>query len=199
MSEPLPSVKINLSRFDLNQNLALSESSFTRQRQVVSLGGGTSDRWEGLISTPLLYPTDVRTMMNFLVRTGLYGRFTMEHPDYDGPASGEPNGAVVGAGQSGKTLLCDGFTPSTLILSEGEYFQVRDEFKRVTADATSDGSGEVTFAFEPALRVSPADNDPVVLNSPLILAELLIVPSEETDSLGMGSFTIPFQEALISV
>lgn len=197
MSQPFPAVRINLSRFDLNQNRAVSESPFTRHRQVTSLGAGTADRWEGLITTPVLYPADVRLMMNFLVKVGLYGRFTMEHPDYSGPDSGEADGLVNGAGQSGKSLDCDDFTPSTLILSEGEYFQVGDEFKRVTADATSDGAGEVTFEFEPALRVSPADNDTVILNNPVFLAELMTLPSEETDELGMAPFQIPFQEAIV--
>jgi hypothetical protein len=197
VSEAFPDIPISVFGISLNQNIATFQSSFTRQRQKVPVAGGISDRWEGAIRTPPLRPVQVRTMMNFLVKVGVYGRFTIEHPDYSGAESGESIGLVKGAGQSGKSLLIDGFTPSTLILEEGEWFQVRDEFKRVTANATSNGAGEITVFFEPTLRVSPADNDPVDIGSPLMLCELMMMPSEHTDDLGMASFTIPYQEALV--
>jgi hypothetical protein len=198
MSEAFPAIPIRTFRLDLNENKALSESAFTRQRQVVSLGAGTSDRWEGVLSTPPLTEAQTRTMMNFLVKVGIYGRFTIGHPMYDGAASGELTGAVLGASQSGTSLIIDGVTPSTLIVREGEFFQVRDEFKRVAADATSNISGEVTVTFKPALRVSPADNDPVVFSTPKLLCELMTVPSEDLNFTRLAQFSVAFQEALIS-
>lgn len=197
MSEAFPDIPIRDFSFALNENKAVTESAFTRQRHSVSLVGGISDRWVGSLTTPVLRPSQVKTMMNFLVKIGQFGRFTLAHPDYDGPLSEETFGQVVGAGQSGRQLIADGFTPSTQILAKGEYFQVRTEFKRVTRDIDSDSTGEATLRFEPPLRVSPADDDPVDLVSPVLLLELLSVPSENTDDLGMQSFTIQFQEALI--
>jgi hypothetical protein len=84
-------------------------------------------------------------------------------PDYSAPASGYAGAdpAVKGADQLGTSLLMDGVTVSTLILSDGDYFEVNGEFKVCRADATSDGSGNVTVTFEPALRSAPADNAPV--------------------------------------
>lgn len=202
MSEPFPSsIIISKFGFALNENKAISESAFTRQRQVVSLSGGTADRWEGVIETaPLTTPAEIRTMDAFVTRVGLFGRFTLEHPAYDGPASGENSGFVMGASQSGTSLICDGFTPSTAIAEEGDYFQVRDEFKRLTADATSDGSGIVTFNFRPALRVSPADNDPVDLGSPVMLLELTSAPSHEIRAPRRAEpYILSFQEALVYV
>jgi hypothetical protein len=199
MTTTFPSLPIRSYRIDLNENKAITESQFTRQRQVVSLGAGTSDRWEGLVTTRRLKAAQIRTMMNFLVKTGLYGRFTMPYPDYAGAASGATLGAVLGAAQSGTSLIVDGVANSTLIVSEGEYFQVRDEFKRVAADATSNGSGQVTITFKPALRVSPANDDPVVFSTPKLLCELTSTPSEEVDFQRLAPFTISFQEALISV
>lgn len=199
MSTPFPGIPIKHFRLDFNENKARFESRFTRQRQVNSLSGGTADRWEGVITTPTLFPADVRTMFNFLFKVGLYGQFTIEHPDYDGPASGETLGAVQGASQSGTSLICDGFTPSITVAQEGDYFQVRNEFKKLTADAVSDVSGVVTFAFKPALRVSPADTDPVDLGSPVLLCELMTVPSEDTDEIGTMPFVIAFQEHFESV
>lgn len=194
MSEAFPSVKISDFRIDLNENKARFESNFTRHRQVVTIGAGTADLWEGVITTPALYPADVKTMFNFLVKVGLYGEFTIGDPDYSGPASGETTGAVNGSSQTGTSLDCDGFTASITVAEEGDYFQVRNEFKRLTADAESNGDGEVTFNFEPALRVSPADNDPVDLGSPVILCELMTMPSKDTDHLGMQAFVLAWRE-----
>lgn len=199
MSEPFPDIRIKNFRLDLNENKARFESPFTRQRQVISLGAGTADRWEGVITTPELYPADVKTMFNFVVKVGLYGQFTIEHPDYGGPESGEFLGAVAGTGQSGISLVCDGFTPNIVVAREGDYFQVRNEFKRLTANANSNGTGVVTFNFRPALRVSPAHTDPVDLVTPLLLCELLTIPSEDTDELGTQAFTLAFQEVLSGV
>ena len=195
--ESFPDIPIRTFRFELNENKATSQSAFTGQTRSVSLSGGVSDRWQGSLTTPLLRPAQVKTMMTFLLKVGLYGRFNLKHPDYSGASSGEIVGLVNGAGQSGRTIQADGFTPSTVILREGEYFQVRDEYKRATRDITSNSSGEATLRFVPPLRVSPANNDPVDLSTPEMLVELLTVPSEDTDHLGMQAFTIQFQEALV--
>lgn len=201
MSTPFPTtIPITDFRIRLNENKARHESQFTRQRQVVTLGGGTSDRWEGNIITPALFPDKVKVMMNWMVKVGLYGEFTIQHPEYNGPVSGETLGAVQGAGQSGKSLICDGFTANVTVAEEGDYFQVRDEFKRLTAAAVSDGLGAVTFSFEPALRVSPADNDPVDLGSPVLLCELLTEPEEDTDLIGVSKpVNIAWREVLSGV
>lgn len=193
-----PSVPIRSYRIDLNQNKAISESSFTRKRQVVTLSAGTSDRWEGFVTTPRLQSANRIALVNWLFDTGLYGQFTMPHPDYSAPASAQSNGSVLGGSQTGISLIADGFSNSTLILAKGEYFQIGNEFKRVTADATSNGSGEVTINFLPALRVSPDDNDTLVLNNPVMTLELLNNPGEEMDYMRLPEFTIQFQEALIS-
>src|SRR5690606_27994358 len=89
MSTPFPSIPIRRFRLDFNENKAVSESLFSRKRQSVSLGAGTSDRWEGLIETPRLSPDDVRTLFGWAVAVGLYGEFTIADPDYPGAASGE--------------------------------------------------------------------------------------------------------------
>ena len=191
-----PDIQIRSFRIDLNENKSITESLFTRRRQVISLSNGTADRWEGLLTTPLLQPVNFRKMMNFLVGTGLHGQFTIAHPDYDGPVSGEEDGAVDGSGQKGSSLNVRLFTPNTTILREGEWFQIGNELKRMTADATTDGFGDATLNFKPPIRVSPIHGDPVIVESPVLTAELTIIPGEETDSLRMAPFTVSFQEAL---
>ena len=72
---------------------------------------------------------------------------------------------VKGASQTGTTLNCDGAALSTTVLVKGDYFEVNGELKVITADCTSDGSGDITLTFAPSLRSSPADNAPVTIEN----------------------------------
>jgi hypothetical protein len=199
MSTAFPSsllTKILRMRRDLNENKAIFESLFTRERQVVSLSGGTSDRWEGILETVSLKPSEVRVMEAFLHQVGIYGEWTVKNPDYTGPTSGQSVALVQGAGQSGTSLIVDGVTPSVSFLLAGEFFQVGTEFKVVTADCTANGSGVVTVTFKPALRTSPADNAALTLTTPLMLLLLTANASVDTNNEGRSTFSLGFQESL---
>lgn len=91
--------------------------------------------------------------------------FNAYDPDRKTPldvATGTP--LVKGAGQNGNTLAIDGCTPGvTGWLKAGDYFSVNSELKQFTADASTNGSGEATLAFQPALRNSPEDNAPLTV------------------------------------
>jgi hypothetical protein len=99
--------------------------------------------------------------------------FTQRPPEYTGPTTGYAGAGplVKGASQLGKSLICDGVTVSDPIVKAGDYLSViaggKRELKIVTADASSDVGGNVTFAFEPALRNAPADNAAVEIVNPL--------------------------------
>lgn len=191
---------IGLQEFELLpvENKALSESVFTRQRQVTSLSGGTSDRWVGKLTTNPLDFTAAKAFMAWQATVGLYGRFNIGDPMYTGASTGQTVGLVKGASQSGTSLIVDGLTVSVLAISAGEYFQVRDEYKIVKANATANGSGEATITFWPALRVSPADNDPVTFNTPKLVLELTSLASKAPSPNRLHVFTLSFQEALIA-
>jgi len=78
-----------------------------------------------------------------------------------GVATGTP--LVKGGGQSGYSLITDGWTNSiTGILKAGDWFQLGTgataRLYKLTADASSNGSGEATLNFWPMLRSSPSDN-----------------------------------------
>lgn len=199
MSTPWPTsllARIRRFRFDLNENKARSESILTRRRQIVTLQAGTADRWEGLIETVHLQGTDLRLMWAFLVKVGLYGEFTIGEPDYTGPISGQSSILVNGGAQVGTALICDAATPSVMCLREGEYFQAGSEFKMVTADATANGSGQVTLNFKPAMRVAPSDNATVALANPQLLLQLTSTPSKDTDEDKAAPFTLSFEESI---
>jgi hypothetical protein len=59
-------------------------------------------------------------------------------------------------------------------LRAGDYFSVNGELKRLTEDASTNGSGEATLTFEPFLRNSPVDNAVVTVTNPtcnMVLAD----------------------------
>jgi hypothetical protein len=99
---------------------------------------------------------------------GMAGRFYGFDPDAKTPrgtALGSP--VVHGASQTGVTLNTDGWTPlESGLLLPGDYFTVNGELKMVTAQVDSDSNGEAAISFEPSLRASPADNDPLTTTSP---------------------------------
>lgn len=188
--------RVKRFRFELNELKASQESLFTRARQVVTLSGGTADRWEGMVEMPTIYGTELRTFWAWLHTVGLYGDFTFRNPDYTGPQSGQSSILVNGASQTGYALICDGATISVTTLYAGEYFQVGTEFHVMTADATANGSGQVTLNFKPAMRASPADNATVTLTNPEALLKLTSIASIETDELKMAAPQFSFEESL---
>jgi hypothetical protein len=65
----------------------------------------------------------------------------------------------------GSSLIIDGVTVGTTLL-RGDMFGVNSELKMITADVTANGSGEMTLAFSPPLRSSPANDAPITISSP---------------------------------
>lgn len=74
---------------------------------------------------------------------------------------------VKGAGQTGNSLIVDGCTAGvTNWIRAGDQFQVETQLKICTADANTNGSGETTIYFVPALHESPADNAALSVATP---------------------------------
>ncbi len=189
---------IRLTRFSigLNENVARSESLFTRRSQVVTLSGGTADRWEGVLETEPLDWQRARAMMAWLSAVGAYGTFTIADPMNPGVSSGQATALVNGAGQIGTTMNIDTMPPSTPIALAGEYFQVGSEYKILTADLATNGSGQVLAQFRPALRASPADNATITFAGALITGRITGIPSKDPTPDRLHVFSFPWEEAL---
>jgi hypothetical protein len=71
---------------------------------------------------------------------------------------------VNGAGQTGNTLVVDGMGAGGTAKA-GDHFQLGNGLHVIVADATADGGGNATIQFEPALRTTPADNDPLTVTN----------------------------------
>lgn len=130
--------------------------------------------WRASWTLPKLGGTDdLRRWRAALAQLSAIGNaFAHGPPEYTGPSTGYagPAPLVNGASQLGKSLICDGAAASAAILKTGDYFSVaaagKNELKIATADASADGLGNVTFAFEPALRNAPADNATIEIFAP---------------------------------
>jgi hypothetical protein len=134
--------------------------------QTLELPGA---RWRVTLTFNNLKRAERAALKAFLAQLrGPAGRFTLHNfaePTPQGAATGTP--LVNGASQTGASLATDGWTPNiTGILKAGDYFAVGGELKIITADASSNGSGQATLEFEPPLRASPADNASITTSQP---------------------------------
>jgi hypothetical protein len=156
------------SSWQLVSAVGYLESDFTFQHQVQEQQG---ERWEVAMTFPPMLPADAGAYRAFFAMlrgrlgTFLLGDYTRTAPL--GAMGGTP--LVNGAGQTGNTLNIDGVTNSTLVCKAGDWLQLgsggSSRLHMVTADAISNGSGQVALTIVPQLRSSPADNAAVTFNN----------------------------------
>lgn len=118
---------------------------------------------------PKLDVIEAREWQSFIVEMrGQVGTTQVPIPGYTGPSTGYAGsaGLVNGASQTGTDLITDGWSLSTSLFNKGDYITVNDELKMIMAAISSDGGGNATLAIEPALRFSPANNDPLEISVP---------------------------------
>jgi hypothetical protein len=150
-------------RFGLETNTQTFESPLTKAVQRKLLLGS---RWTLSGTLPAMNRAQMAPWQAFLLQ--LEGRVNTFY-GYD-PDGREPRGLAAGTplvkrgSQTGSTLEIDGCTPNvTGWMLAGDYFSVNGELKMLTANVNTNGSGEATLSFKPALRTSPADNAPVTV------------------------------------
>lgn len=189
----LPSgIDIRSAGFGLQSNSQSLISPLSGDMQTLSLPGA---RWVANYSLVTRKREDMAEITAFLsALNGMAGRFY----GYD-PAATTPRGIGTGtplsngADQTGKSLETDGWTPSqTGILKAGDYFEVNDELKMVTADCNSDGSGFATVEFTPALRDTVADNSVITVTSPKCIMRLESDDQSRWDVSESGFYDISF-------
>jgi hypothetical protein len=94
---------------------------------------------------------------------------------------------VKGAGQTGTTLAIDGGNNGYLI-REGQWVSVtvaaksRSYLHLMDADTRIDADGEADLVFTTPIRRSPADNDSLTVESPIIEGYVQVNPSWSVES-----------------
>jgi len=114
---------------------------------------------------------------------------------------GSPAGTplVNGASQTGRSVVTDGWSASITIFKAGDFvkFANHDKVYTVTADASSDGSGNATISIEPALVTSPATDSAITYTSvPFTVALRSGIQEFDTGTSGLFSFEVDFEEVL---
>lgn len=102
-----------------------------------------------------------------LAQRGQYGTFSFV-PSIIGQPQTAVTGTplVKGAQTAGRSILTDGWAVSSTVLKAGDFIKfAHAKVYMLTADAVSNGSGEVTLAIEPALYSAVADNEALVVTS----------------------------------
>lgn len=146
-------------------------SPFDGSVQTVATPGA---RWKGSLSFSNLPLADWRALSAFVASlNGRAGRFTYGPPQGWRRAAATIGGTVRvnGAGQTGTTLAVDGLPNSVVVFEVGDWISFpnaasRPQLHQVTAQATTNGSGQVTLSIAPPLRGSPADNAVVTWDGP---------------------------------
>jgi hypothetical protein len=166
-----PAITPNFTEFGARPLSRVFQSPLSGYVQSTEIPGQS---WFASLTFNNLTDADQRVLAAFILSLrGSAGRFYL--PDHAlitprGTLGGTP--VVKGASQTGRTLAIDGATINiTNWLRTGDYFHFDTpaggrELKMLTADASSNGTGDVTLNFESAIRASPADNAPIVTASP---------------------------------
>lgn len=184
--------KFRESTFGLQFNTNTFQSPMTRQTQVVERAGA---RWQGSFTLPPMKRVDAAAWIAFLAQckgqaVTFYG-FDPDATTPQGVGTGTPT--VSGGSQTGSSLVTTGWTAGqTGIMKAGDYFQVNGELKMVTVDANSDGSGNATIQFQPALRSSPANGASITVNNPKCLMMLTDDGQASWSADSQGVFSIQF-------
>lgn len=165
MTISMPSnIGFKVSSFFLETNTQTFESPLNKATQRLELGGA---RWRATFTLPRMNKYQASQWIAFFMKCkGRAEAFYASDPDWKnnlGLWTGTP--LVKGASQTGNSLLIDGAVINQTNWGyAGDYFVVNGELKRLTANCNSNGTGEVTLAFEPRLRASPADNAALTFN-----------------------------------
>lgn len=178
ISYPISFPNIGVARMSIRARsvVGMSSSPFTLQQQVYQHAG---QQWEAEITMPAMKREDAEQLVAFMLKlNGQYGTFTFGDPANTSPRGvGTGTPLVNGAGQTGNSLVTDGWTNSqTGILKAGDWIQLgsgsTSRLYKILSDANSNGSGAATFDIYPNLRSSPADNAVITVTNPVGLWRL---------------------------
>lgn len=164
----MPSSPSPLSvKWSLRQPTQVNRSEWTGRRKVTVLAG--APRWTAEVTLPRIVRREkARPWLAFLAACqGQANSFRL--PIGGRPQiPGAPKVLVNGGGQTGYTLITDGWGTdgwATEGLPAGSFVAVNDQLLQLTADAVP-VSGAVTLAFKPYLLAPPLDNAVVEVAEP---------------------------------
>lgn len=144
----------------------LVSTAHSLKRQVRSRG---AQRWGFALRYRNLTRALLSELIGFaLAQRGQYSTFTFVPAVLGYPqsvVSGTP--LVNGAHTTGRSIVTDGWAHSVTAMKAGEFVKFNGHAKvyMLTADVTSDGSGNATLSIEPALVSALADNEALTVTA----------------------------------
>ena len=162
-----------VSSYFLEANTQTFESPLNRATQRLELRG---QRWRANWTLPAMSRAAAAPWIAFfMLLKGQTNTFTASDPDWQtnlGVWTGTP--LVNGGSQTGNSLIIDGCTTGVTGWSKaGDYFNLASKLYRLTADCTTNGSGQTTLVFEPPIYTAPADNAAITKNPATIQMRLI--------------------------
>lgn len=128
-----------------------------------------AQRWKMKGSYSNLTRAQFMPVWAFLMdQEGQWDTFDFVIPDLATPqGTGGGTPLVNGASQTGKSIITDGWNNSETVFLAGDIFKFTGHQKvyMITSDVTSDGSGNATLNFMPALNESPAENEALIVTA----------------------------------
>jgi len=170
---------------------------------TVSLSRQARTRGAQRFGVQLDYPpglvwSDIKELFGFLsAQRGQTDTFDFALPQYYNTGSFAGTPLVDGGSQSGNALNVKGFSLSSAdVVARGDFFKIAgdDKVYIITADASSDGSGDATLAIVPQLITSPAGDaaiTPHTSGAPLLFkmsasSDLLTMDLGRAQRVGFG-------------
>lgn len=150
-------------------------SGWTGARQVLASGRGW---WECSLSLPpIVGETSVNAWRAFMAQArGAVNDFRIPVNEIE-QSSATATPLVNGGGQTGRSISTDGWPVSTTVLKAGQFVTISGQLLQLTADVTSNASGQATISFEPSIRYPTTDNIAIEFKNPYALMYFVEDPS----------------------
>lgn len=167
----------------LQSNTETFTSPLNRSTQTVERPGA---RWKATLEFPPMEANQTARLQAYLASLGgMAGRFTLWPHGRPGTS---PYAPLVREVMTNFRLLPTYSWPSNaLVLRAGDYLSVGGELKIVTADVTSNGSGQADVPVAPAFRKTPLINTVITLQKPR--ATMMLTSDEYAVSVLPGRFS----------
>jgi hypothetical protein len=154
-------------RFNGQSVVSASRSPFTGQRQVYVF---PSNWWQIQVTLPPMKQPAAEAWNVFLVNlNGMEGTFNMGDPlgkNPRVPAGSNGSPAINGAGQQGRIIQTDGWTPNKWVLALGDWIQIQTGLYKVTSNnIVASAAGAAQIEVWPRLKQSPPDNTPILFTN----------------------------------
>ena len=156
------------------QQRVVNQSPFTGRRQHGTL---RFHRWEFVVEYARTRGQNaVAKIAALAALRGGDVSFNFRDPSRASPSTGFSGVGAINSSASGFSIPVDGLANNTLILRAGDYFSIliagEHQLFTAAADATTNGSGEVTIATDNPVRGTAANNDVVTFTNWLVTVTL---------------------------